>query len=33
VIYLFVPLEKRRVTDVAALERLRAGMAEKVGED
>jgi len=33
VIYLFVPLEKRRVTDVAALERRRAEMAEKTGED
>lgn len=33
VIYLFVPLEKRRVTDVAALERRRARMAEKAGED
>ena len=33
VIYLFVPLEKRRVTDVAALERRRAGSGEKAGED
>ena len=32
-IYLFVPLEKRRVTDVAALERRRSGMAEKAGKD
>jgi heme exporter protein D len=33
VINLFGPLEKRRVTDVAALERRRARMAEKAGED
>lgn len=33
VAYLFVPLEKRRVTDAAALERRRAGTAGEPGED
>lgn len=33
VIYLFVPLEKRRVTDQAALERRRAGIPETGGKN